>query len=90
MDEQTSEIGITTSADPEQFRLTAGRMLPRDQTQPGSKVASLDERRSVTDGSHRRSGYERADSRHLPQSLACGVLSRDPRDLATHDFDLLF
>ena len=52
MDEQTPEIRIAAFADPEQLRLSSGRVLPWDQAQPGRELMPLDERRSVSDRSH--------------------------------------
>src|SRR5437667_11642225 len=88
MDERAPQIRIAALADPQQLCFSPGRVLSRDQAQPGSEVTPFDECRSVSDRSHHSRRYQRAYSGDLLQSLAHRILLRDPFDLLAGGFDL--
>ena len=58
----------------------------RDQAEPGGKLSSFAEGRTVANGCHGRSRHQRSYSGDLPQTLASRIFSCNRVDLITHTF----
>jgi len=67
VDEHAAQVDVAALADAAQLRLASGGVLTRDHPEPGGKLPSLTESRSVTYGGDGGCGYQRSDSRDLSQ-----------------------
>lgn len=85
-----SQILVAQLADAEQPCLAAGRVLSRNEPQPGCQVSSLSEADAVADGRNQCRRDDRSEPRNLHQALASIVLLGDAGKLGTGFFDLPF
>src|ERR1700757_3866939 len=68
VDEDLAQVDVAAFADAEQPRLASSRVLPRHDTEPRGKVASLPEGCAVADGGNDGRGYDRPDPWNLPDA----------------------
>ena len=61
MDQQLAQVYVTTLGDPLQARFASGRLLSRDETEPGCKIAPARKTLPFTDGGHESSRVQHAD-----------------------------
>jgi len=81
MDEQRTKIAVPPLRHPEQRRLPARGMLPRDQAQPGGALAAILALRRIADGRDERCGGQGANPGQLRQPLTGFVSLEYPLDL---------
>src|SRR5215813_5330687 len=75
LDKEGAEVLVAALGDPPELGAIAGRLLLRDEAEPGGEVASLLEAGTGTDGGHYSARDDRADTRHGHEALTgCIVL----------------
>src|SRR5215471_15080108 len=75
LDKEGAEVLVAALGDPPELGAIAGRLLLRDEAEPGGEVASLLEAGTGTDGGHDGARDDRADTGHGHEALTgCIVL----------------
>ncbi|SEP72776.1 hypothetical protein SAMN04488038_101306 [Solimonas aquatica] len=88
MDQERTQIDISSLTDAEQLRLSASRVLSRRQAEPNGKVSTIAKLPGIADRSHHRcSGYH-ADARNRHQSLRCFAFYKTARTCAPAPYKL--
>src|SRR6185503_13308998 len=82
LDEEHTQIAVSTFRDAAKDRAITGRHLFRHQAKPSGKVSPFREGSSIADRSDRGTGNDRADARNSHQLSAVHVG-------ACHTFDLI-
>jgi len=88
MNQDLAQVRVAAFADSIQSHLATGRMLVRQQPQPGRELPPLAEGCAVTDGGNDRGCNQRSDARDLPQSPTRRIARSDPLHLVVHLDDL--
>src|SRR6516162_7399228 len=68
VDEQSAQVAVAASTDPQKLRLTSSRVLARYQAEPSRQIACPAERGSIVHSGNERSCRERADAGNGHQS----------------------
>ena len=76
MNQQGTQIDVASLGNPPMARLATRGVLPRNQSQPGRKLAPILEQPSITNGRHQGRGRQGAHAWYLHQSLRRRHLSR--------------
>lgn len=87
MNHQCSQVGIAAFADAQQSIFATGAVLPRRQSQRGSKLSTIGKLTGVTDGRDEGGGDHRADAAQLLQALSARLIGRNPGYLAIQLLD---
>src|SRR5271165_1765306 len=87
VDQLSAQILVAALADPHELRLAAGGELPRNQTEPGRKIAAVVEAFRVTDGGDERRRDNRAEAGDCRQPAGVFVLLRPSDELGVESRD---
>ena len=90
MNQDLTEVAISTLANPVELRVASGGVLLRYQTHPRCKLASLVKGSAVADRRYDRRCDQRSDPRDLTYPPASGIRGRDPFQFQVEFFYLLF
>ena len=89
MDQQISQVLVSSLGDPEQFRLAAGGRLARHQPEPGGEVSGPLKAFCRADGGDQGGRRQGTDPRHLAQASCRLVLARGVGQFVIQRFNAL-
>src|SRR6516164_9080802 len=90
VDQELTQIDVTSLADAEQPRFTSCRILPWHDPKPRSKVAPLAKGCAIADGSNDGRTHDWSNPRDSPEARTARIAGRDTLQLAAESFNLVF
>src|SRR5258708_6735367 len=90
MDEEPTQIGVTSLTDAKQLCFPSRRMLPRNQTEPGCQIAAFAEGCTVSDCSRKGSRGQCSNARYRKQPATTVYCFCRLGQFPVYSFDLLF
>src|SRR5262245_53689532 len=83
VNEQSPDVWVAALTDAKERRLTTGRVLFRDQAEPGGEISCLAKLPTIAHSSQKRRGAKRPDSRHSDQRSGRFICAGERFELPT-------